>query len=70
VENPHPPVPAIENVVNHPRFGRSCSSWHPDMLSWLNAPVNISDVPFSVLSPFPSTSVNISDVPFSVPQYQ
>jgi hypothetical protein len=51
-KQPHPPVPPIENVVDHPGFRGSSSSRHDGRISLLARPVNISDVPFSI-PPFP-----------------
>ena len=63
MEDPHPPIPAIENVVDHPCFNRLRGSGHLRKLSLANFPVNISDVPLHhwLLDLLVHTSLNHKD---------
>ena len=46
MEQSHPPVPPIENVIDQARFDGPRGSWHANKLSPPPRRVNISDVPF------------------------
>src|SRR5208337_4923864 len=47
VEDAHPAVPPVENVIDHSSFRSSGSSRHGCRLPYTSPRVNISDVPFS-----------------------
>jgi hypothetical protein len=53
MEDFHPAVAAIEHVIDTPALDGPRCSWHRQKLAERAENVNIMNVPFSCLSPFP-----------------